>query len=235
MIIACTISLATAGCSLKTPGCGNRDVKASIEKEARASAELWLSTTSSASLSPADARYELSGSYETSRTENTRACAASINVGSGDNQVSVPIEYEVIAADDGQVLYRWDNAAFGKSFVATTIMSGVSKVMSQPAAPAPENPPDPAPAPAPDVAGPWQKNVQNIIVARAAKLTDMPRGSQSFRFRVGGYGEVTNAAAVGDVQNLELANKTIQFLETMDQVPAPPDHHTKWVEMTLTF
>lgn len=137
VIIACAIALAATGCSLRTPGCGNRDVKASLEHDARASAEQWMSSTSSGSLLPADAQFVVSGSYETSRAENTRECSATMKVGRGDNQVEVPIEYEVIAADDGQVLYRWDEASFGKSFIANAIMSGASKVIRAPAAPPP--------------------------------------------------------------------------------------------------
>ena len=197
---------------------------------------------------PAATRLTVSDTYETARTENTRSCAATITIGSQKNGAKVPIAYEVIQTDDGQVMYRWDGSEFGKRAIATVMMSALSNVTRSPQeTPAPEQTPTPrANSPSEIRANElaqlayarmkaWKVHVYSTLSARAQELTEMPSGSQKVLFRIGPDGEITGVQAVGEEANAELAKKTVEFLQSTDRVSKPPEDEPVWIQMRFTF
>ena len=179
------------------PGCRNRDVTSAIEQEARESIELWMAGSKQTAPS-ADSPILLADQVEVGRHDNTRSCTAHVMVGGGDDAVAVPIEYEVIVGDGGQPFYRWDKDEFGKQFINSALASLLINMTRRQTAP---SPPDSPPAEKPPASAPtdtalWQREVYAAIFARAKKLTDMPSGAQTMRFRIGPEGEVTMAKPV---------------------------------------
>ena len=160
----------------------------------------------------ADTPILLADQVEVGRHDNTRSCTAHVMVGGGDDAVAVPIEYEVIVGDGGQPFYRWDKDEFGKQFINTALASLLINMARRQAAPSPPDPPAvQPPASAPTDTASWQREVYAAIFARAKKLTDMPSGAQTMRFRIGPEGEVTMAKPVEPIENPELAERLVNF------------------------
>lgn len=146
---ACAVAAALSGCTLVSPGCRNRDVKAALESEARASAQGWLSTyAGGANGLASQATFQLKDVHETAVDGGTHACAATMMVGDDKAQIPVPIDYQVSKGDGGQPLYGWDATAFGKTFIQQAIIAAVSaprRVTPQQTEAAPTPPPSPPP------------------------------------------------------------------------------------------
>lgn len=105
-VFVAAVGFLSAGCTLTTPGCGNRDVKVALEKEARDAINLFLSTsllfTSPREPLSADTAIRLVEPVENSRNDTTRECSAKIIMGEDESFPAVPLEYQVIAGEDGK-------------------------------------------------------------------------------------------------------------------------------------
>jgi hypothetical protein len=123
------VALTCAGCSLR-PGCGNLAAKASIESGARSSVELWLKSIGQSDMA-SNLTFRLVGTFETSRSGDTRSCSGSIDVQIDKDKVTVPIEYEVIGTNDGSVMYRWDGASFGKDFITKVLQLAAANAIAR--------------------------------------------------------------------------------------------------------
>ena len=216
----CAFALVLSGCTLVSPGCRNRDVKAALENDARASAEMWMRTYAGGDERIAAFKlFQLKDAYETSASGDTRSCSATMVVSDGSLEVPVAIEYQVVKGEGGQPMYVWEAAAFGKSFLPqAALLVAISPKLSQPTEEQPTQPTSAAPpsdrasdAPTPRKAAavrpqdsPWGDLVRSRILAQASTVAVPSSGSVVVSFDVSEDGDFSNVEVVRGSGNAEL-------------------------------
>ena len=123
------VALLTSSCVLGNDlSCNNRDVRASI---AEAAVEAIASTLKMSEMSKDredTARdYTLHDTFETAREGDVLSCQGTLGMTTKNKPIpDVPLDYQVMKTNDGNVLYTFDKERFGPVIIGLMMLKGMA-------------------------------------------------------------------------------------------------------------